>query len=227
MASRRGSRSTDFVALTDAQRGQLLAIWILAADKDGTIPADPDVLKKLCYMDTTPAIQVLIARGFIEGGSQGGARVASEWRQSDAPEVEAEAEAEAKAEAEPPAREGAREVDFPIGSDASGWVHPVRRMSESEVLQAWESIQPVAVGHAERRKQRKYARAVADGHTREEVAAAFVGIGLLYPHSNGSPWDLRILDQKFSIALAAARDHPELKERRYDAEFMALTEGAE
>ena len=40
-------RNPDWVGLTDAQRGQLVAIWLLAADRDGVILASPQMLKKL------------------------------------------------------------------------------------------------------------------------------------------------------------------------------------
>ena len=121
---------------------------------------------------------------------------------------------------------------LPSGSDPPGSVggldppHPGRRMSAAGVLVAWENAQPVEVSAAERRKQKPFARRIADGHTREQVMAAFVGIGQLFPHCppKNQPWDLSDLDRKFSKAVAAARDHPELKSRRFDKEFMAMTE---
>ncbi len=136
-----------------------------------------------------------------------------------------------------PSRAQAREVfhtggGVPSGSDPPGSdggldpPHSGRRMSGAEVLVAWENAQPVAVSAAERRKQKPFARRIADGHTREQVMAAFVGIGQLFPHCapKNQPWDLSDLDRKFSKAVAAARDHPELKSRRFDEEFTAMTE---
>jgi hypothetical protein len=72
------SRNFDWLCLTDAQRGQLLALWILAADKDGRIPCDPGILKRVCSMDTEPDLKLLSDKGFIE--------LAPEWRHGDAPE---------------------------------------------------------------------------------------------------------------------------------------------
>ena len=136
-----------------------------------------------------------------------------------------------------PKRAPAREVfhtggGVPSGSDPPGSdggldpPHPGQRMSGAEVLVAWENAQPVAASAAERRKQKPFARRIADGHTREQVMAAFVGIGQLFPHCapKNQPWDLSDLDRKFSKAVAAARDHPELKSRRFDEEFTAMTE---
>jgi len=77
--------------LTDAQRGQLVAIWVLAADKDGVIPASRAMVKKLCYMDTEPDLQMFMDIGFIEHDAE----VASTRRHGDRPEAEAEAETEA------------------------------------------------------------------------------------------------------------------------------------
>jgi len=70
-------RNPEWVSLTDAQRGQLLAIWILAADRCGEIPADPKVLKILCHLEHDPDIDLLIRLGFIDHGNV----VASCWRQ--------------------------------------------------------------------------------------------------------------------------------------------------
>lgn len=89
-------RNPDWVALTDAQRGQLVSLWILAADKDGEIPNCGRVLMKLCYMDQEPDLELFERLGFIERD----ANVAPTWRQDAAPEAEAETEVEAEAEAE-------------------------------------------------------------------------------------------------------------------------------
>lgn len=83
-------RNPDWVALSDAQRGQLVAIWLLAADRDGVIPASPTLIQKLCYLDSVPDLQVFAERGFIEID----AAVASTWRQCDETEAETEAETE-------------------------------------------------------------------------------------------------------------------------------------
>jgi hypothetical protein len=81
-------RDEQWVSLTDAQRGQLVAIWLLAADRDGVIPASPSLIQRLCLMEKRPNIQLFIDKGFIEGD----ATVTSERRQHDVPETEAEAE---------------------------------------------------------------------------------------------------------------------------------------
>lgn len=56
----------NFMALTDGQKGQLLAMWILAADKGGEIPDDPLMLRKICGMDENPDIDLFVTAGFLE-----------------------------------------------------------------------------------------------------------------------------------------------------------------
>jgi hypothetical protein len=83
-------RNPEWVALTDAQRGQLVAMWLLAADRDGVIPASRTLIRKLCFMDSDPPLEVFAEHGFIEMDGV----VASSWRHVDHTEAEAEAEEE-------------------------------------------------------------------------------------------------------------------------------------
>ena len=73
-------RNAEWVSLTDAQRGQLLSMWILAADKGGEIPACPKTLKILCHMEAEPDLQLFANAGFIDLG----VNVTPTWRQPDA-----------------------------------------------------------------------------------------------------------------------------------------------
>ncbi|MDD5459711.1 MAG: hypothetical protein PHF37_10005 [Phycisphaerae bacterium] len=91
---RRLLRNMKWIKLTDAQRGQLVAIWLLAGDHDGVIPASSEDISKLCYLSDPLDLQFFIDQGFIENG----VKLASTWRQHDAPEAETEAETEAEAE---------------------------------------------------------------------------------------------------------------------------------
>lgn len=81
-------RDVNWVSLSDAQRGQLVAIWMLAADHDGVIPSDPKIIRKLCFMETEPDLKTFISLGFIEGRRQPDANVTPAGRQLDAPETE-------------------------------------------------------------------------------------------------------------------------------------------
>ena len=59
-------RNVEWVSLTDAERGQLVTIWLLAADRNGTIPADPEMVQRLCFMADPPNISKFIELEFLE-----------------------------------------------------------------------------------------------------------------------------------------------------------------
>lgn len=82
---RRIMRNVEWVSLTDAERGQLVAMWLLAADHDGVIPASKEIIKKLCFMTDAPNIQRFCDLGFIE---LNGVNLASTWRQHVTPKAE-------------------------------------------------------------------------------------------------------------------------------------------
>src|SRR3990167_5430294 len=63
---RRLMRNPHWVELTDSQRGQLIVIWLLAADHEGEIPDSASTLKKLCFMSGLPDLNLFIDKGFIE-----------------------------------------------------------------------------------------------------------------------------------------------------------------
>ena len=80
-------RCPEWVALSDGEKGQLVSIWMLAADREGEIPADPLVIKRLCHMDTVPNLEHFIEQEFIEydanvtpTGSQDDANVTQQTR---------------------------------------------------------------------------------------------------------------------------------------------------
>lgn len=85
---RRLAQDPSWVQLTDAQRGQLVCMWILAADRDGELTSDRRLLARMCFLDSEPDLEVFARLGFIELD----ASVTSPRRQHDRPEAEAEAE---------------------------------------------------------------------------------------------------------------------------------------
>ena len=93
---RRLMRDHDWADMTDAQRGQLVSIWLLAADNNGEISDQPALIQKLCYLTEPVDLKFFEERGFlIFQGSD--APAASPRRRGDQPEksrVEAEAETE-------------------------------------------------------------------------------------------------------------------------------------
>lgn len=79
---RRLMRNLDWLALDDRQRGQLVGIWMLAADNDGFIPYDSLIVKKLAGLDTVPDLKFFQDKGWLENG----VRAAPRRRRRVAPE---------------------------------------------------------------------------------------------------------------------------------------------
>ena len=53
-------RDPEWVSLSDAERGQLVGMWLLAADRDGVIPASTELIQKLSFMESEPNINKFI-----------------------------------------------------------------------------------------------------------------------------------------------------------------------
>jgi hypothetical protein len=71
-------RNPEWISLSDSQRGQLVSIWMLAADKNGRVPDDANLVQRMCYMQKAPDLNLLIDLGFLD------ARVTPRRRQPDA-----------------------------------------------------------------------------------------------------------------------------------------------
>jgi len=55
----------EWVSLSDAERGQLVGIWLLAADKDGEIPDDPNLVARMGMMSDAPDLNRFAELGFL------------------------------------------------------------------------------------------------------------------------------------------------------------------
>ena len=86
--------SPKWVGLSDVQRGQLINIWLLAADHDGWVPCDPLMLQKLAQLQHLPDLQTFDSLGFFDYWRQHDVNMTSTRRQHDAPETETETETE-------------------------------------------------------------------------------------------------------------------------------------
>jgi len=64
---RRLLNDAEWVQLTDAEKGQLVSIWMLAADKHGEIPDDPKLIQKICHLDSPPDMAKFHKLQFIMG----------------------------------------------------------------------------------------------------------------------------------------------------------------
>lgn len=82
-------RNPEWVELTDTERGQLVSMWLLAADSNGLIPSSPKLIQKLCFMNSPLKLNKFIELGFI---CQSDAKTTPERRQDDQPEESREEE---------------------------------------------------------------------------------------------------------------------------------------
>ena len=103
-------RSRKWVELSDVQRSHLIHIWMLAADEDGRIPNDPQLIRKFCQLDTDPDLKFFIDRGFLDAKTtsprrQRDATTTSARRHRDAPKAETETETETEGETKAKAEE--------------------------------------------------------------------------------------------------------------------------
>lgn len=83
--------SLKWASMSDAEKGQLISIWIVAADRDGLVPKNEDVLRKVCFLDATPDVKKFIEMGLLEdvcqpSGCQGDAKKTGAGCQGDQPE---------------------------------------------------------------------------------------------------------------------------------------------
>ena len=83
----------EWVELSDAEKGQLVSIWILSADKKGEFPDEPKVIQKMCMLDAPPNLSKFINLGFLVSDCQPtGNQLVTKCPQHDAPETETETE---------------------------------------------------------------------------------------------------------------------------------------
>jgi len=60
-------QSQRWLSLTDAEKGQLVSIWVVAAAKDGKFPADPEILQRMAQLNTLPEIKKFQKLKYITG----------------------------------------------------------------------------------------------------------------------------------------------------------------
>jgi hypothetical protein len=85
----------EWASLSDAEKGQLVSMWIIAADKKGELPGDAAIIRKICMLDDVPNLNKFKMLGFIEkDGCQDDAKLATTCQPDDPPETETETETE-------------------------------------------------------------------------------------------------------------------------------------
>ena len=82
-------RDQKWISLSDSERGQLMAIWVLAAERNGEIPDNEGLVQKMCFMCSQPNFNKLIELGFLDaapGRRRDDANVTPDGSHGDAPE---------------------------------------------------------------------------------------------------------------------------------------------
>ena len=162
-------RNPEWISLSERARCHLVSIWILAADRDGKIPADPEVIRQICCLKSNPNLNELISLGFLEGidgekklgvieaswrhhhdakvtpdRRQGDAKVTPQSRrQGDAPEVDEE-EVQIREEKNPPQPPARRLADSSSNGFDQFWdAYPKgRKVGKKAALKAWKKLNP-------------------------------------------------------------------------------------
>jgi len=80
----------EWAILSDSEKGQLVSLWIVAADKNGTLPtSDTQVLQKIAALDTPPNINKFTQLGFMTTTCQpDDNQMTTTCQPDDAPETE-------------------------------------------------------------------------------------------------------------------------------------------
>jgi len=58
--------SPKWASLTDAEKGALVSIWMLAAERNGKVPDDPLMILKLCNLDVKPDLERFLSLQLLE-----------------------------------------------------------------------------------------------------------------------------------------------------------------
>lgn len=150
----------EWAILSDAEKGQLVSIWLLAADKGGTIPSSPALLRKMCLLDDAPDVNRFKDLGFLETKRLPcGNHVVTTTGQSDAPEVETEVETE---------------VDITPPAQPKKPPAPKKKKVDPEFEKIWE-LRPARLGsNPKNRALSAWKARMAEKHNPEEISAGLV-----------------------------------------------------
>ncbi len=135
-------RNPEWLYLSDAEKGQLVSLWILAADKKGRIPDDPEVLRTLCHLSKKPDLELYIALGFIEKRRQRDANLTATRQPSDRTELSEDPDKKEKklGKREPPSGppRGMRGLN---GFDQFWEAYP-RKVGKGAARKSWQRLSP-------------------------------------------------------------------------------------
>lgn len=101
----------------------------------------------------------------------------------------------------------------PVGPSEEEQLEEARGKLANALVAKWIQRQPVRPSERDIKKQSRKASQVCDGRDPRHVMLAALGMGLLFPYSEGTDWDLFDLDRKFTKAVNKAKEHPELQRK--------------
>ena len=140
--------SPKWARLTDAQKGQLVSIWMVAAEREGAVPADALILRKVCSLDDAPDVELLLELEFLTECQPDDRQVddnsSSDGRQVSPSEAEAETESERETKKKSPSipRHGKEFFDACATShcleEAFAWLDVLKRKKASMSELAWK-----------------------------------------------------------------------------------------
>lgn len=110
-----------------------------------------------------------------------------------------------------PLEEPAREPES--AAAARNGTHPDGVNVAYELVRYWIDHQPQRPPEAVIKKQHRKAKTLVARYELPDLRDAVRGIQIMFPHSEGEPWDLYDLERKFVKALKSARDGPRLSKR--------------
>lgn len=58
--------SAKWAMLSDAQKGHLVSIWLIAAEREGKVANSPEIIRKVGGLDDAPDLDLFISIGFLE-----------------------------------------------------------------------------------------------------------------------------------------------------------------
>lgn len=77
----------EWIMLSDSEKGVLVSLWIVCADRAGLLPADAHVLRKVAQLDEEPNLNKFIELGFFEtDGRHDDAKLTPSAQPDDVPE---------------------------------------------------------------------------------------------------------------------------------------------
>ena len=221
----------EWFALPGGAAKLLVELWLMASEKDGELPASGTLAWRLRRTsdDVETCLKSLIDRDFIIPDSvplatcgQDASKMLLQSRVEESREEEIREEEKMPAAAPQPFAIVVE--DESMGNGVTWTSTTVGDWNGGNVMDAYVQYcrrkgwpdpptgQRAKLGAAGKRLASKSAPV--------EIIAAMVGMEQLFPYSKGEPWDLMDLEHKFTKAVAASENNPEIQRRRFERAFL-------